>query len=339
MEDKRTRPDDWLGDITCDIGLRQHLDAEIKASSETHVSSSKIPSWYPSDLGYDLFSRFLKRKGADAIEFDERTLRKFEIGKLWEARLHQAIDSRIRKQEGGILEIDLHPDANNIAFTKRVENNELNLRGFYDRLLLVKHQDEWLVVVYEIKTVNSQMFHHQKREGSQRKGNRMQLMFYIERLMAPENWQKLLANAWLRYKIIPSRIVGVLTQVSKDDGAMWERTYEFEPELFAEIVQEISTLNQHWETNTLPAKPTLILMEGGVAKVNSEVLYSNFIHYMIGDNYVEILDEAKKLASSHAYYRKKNPLKVGEVERRINLFNDNYAKFQPKRLQAVLQRT
>lgn len=336
MQDERDNPNDWLDDISCDIGLRQHLDAEIRVANENFKSSSKVPSWYPSDLGYNLFNRFIKRKGAQAIEFDERTLRKFEIGKLWENRLHQAIDARIARGEGNIKEIDLHPEVPGNG-AKRVENNDLALRGYYDRLLLVKNGEEWLVVVYEVKTVNSAMFHHQRREGAQPKGNRMQLMFYMERLATPEYWAKLVKTAQERYGITPTKLVGVLTQVAKDDGSMWERTYEFDPELFSEIEKEIITLNKHWEENTLPPKPDILVIENGIAKVSFEVAYSNYIHYMIGDNYVQILDDARKLATSHGYYRKKNPTKIGEVERKIAAFNANYQAFKPQRLSLLLE--
>lgn len=341
MEDERERPNDWVNDVSCKLGLQKYLDADIRAENEKYVRSTKVPSWYPSDLGYSLFGRFIKRKGAEAIAFDARTLRKFEIGKLWENRLHKALDARIAIDTENIKEIDLHPEAQPASMMKRVENNDLELRGYYDRLLLVRQEingySEWLVVVYEVKTVNSQMFHHQKREGSQPKGNRMQLMFYMERLSTPEYWSKLVKTAQELYGITPLKCVGVLTQISKDDGAMWERTYEFDPELFAEIEQEIKQLNEFWKTNTLPQKPPILIYENGIAKVNSDVSYSPFVHYLIGDNYVEILDQAKKLASRHTYYRTKNPLKIGEIERQIQVFNENYARFHPKRLSSLLE--
>lgn len=337
MRDERGRADDWVNDVTCDIGLRQYLDADIKHENESYVRSSKVPSWYPSDLGGSIFNRLLKRRGAEALEFDERTLRKFEIGKLWEARLHRALDACIARENRNIKEIDLHPEATLEAFKKRVENNELELRGFYDRLLLVKIGDDWKVVVYEVKTVNSVMFHHQKREGEQPRGNRMQLMFYMERLSSPENWQKLVKIAQERYQIAPNGILGVLTQVSKDDGAMWERTYEFDPELFAEIKKEIDTLNEHWKAGTFPPKPLIIVKENGSYKVNFEVAYSPFAHYLIGDNYATVLMDAKKVAARYSYYKTKNPLKLGEVERQIQTFNENYGKFYPERLSLLLE--
>ncbi len=323
-EDERTDPNAWLEEITCDLGLRQHLDAEIEKENAEFKKSAN-PSWYPSDLGKDLFIRFIKRKGTyEPIPFDKRTLRKFEIGKLWEARLHQVIDKRIARGEGNIKEIDLHPDASFEAFKKRVEDNTLELRGYYDRLLLVKPKldvDEWWVVVYEIKSVASMSFHKQKKEGEQPKGNRMQMMFYLKRMRDEDYWKKLVATSQAKYGITPTKIVGVLSQISKDDGSMWERTYEFDPVMYAEIETEIKTLNEYWKADKLPPKPDLIVIEEGVAKVNWEVSYSNYVHHILGSNYAALLKKAEQLTRRHYYYRSKAPSKVGVVEREILDFN------------------
>lgn len=323
LEDERKDPNEWLEEITCDLGLRQHLDAEIKrAESEYHKSAN--PSWYPSDLGKDLFVRFIKRKGYDSLPMNPRTLRKFEIGKLWEARLHQVIDARIARGEGNIKEIDLHPEATNEAFKKRVEDNELELRGYYDRLLLVKpnmFSDEWWVVVYEIKSVASTSFHKQKKEGEQPLGNRMQMMFYLKRMSDEDYWNKIVGNCQKLYGITPTKIVGVLSQVSKDDGSMWERTYELDKDMYSRIEREIRALNEFWKKGELPPKPDLIIFEDGVAKVNWEISYSNFVHHIIGRNYASVLLKATQLTRRHTYYRTKAPSKVAEVVKEIEEFN------------------
>lgn len=324
LVDERKDPNEWLEEITCDLGLRQHLDAEIERANADYKKSSS-PSWYPSDLGKDLFTRFIKRKGTyDSLPFDKRTLRKFEIGKLWEARLHQVIDARIARGEGNIKEIDLHPDATFEAFKKRVENNQLELRGYYDRLLLVKvNENDWILVVYEIKSVASTSFHKQKKEGSQPKGNIMQMMFYLGAMRLPMYWNKLVKTSQDVHGITPTKIVGVLSQVSKDDGSMWERTYEFDPALHAEIENEIKVLNEYWQQDKLPPKPPLIIVEEGIARVNWEVSYSNYVHHILGKNYVAVLDQADKMVRRHYYYRKNAPSKVGMVEEEIKALNES----------------
>ena len=321
VEDEREDPNAWLENITCDLGLRQHLDAEIERANNDFKKSAN-PSWYPSDLGKDLFIRFIKRKGYEALPFDKRTLRKFEIGKLWELRLHQVIDARIARGEGNIKEIDLNPDATFEPFKKRVENNNLELRGYYDRLLLVKvNATDWWLVVYEIKSVASMSFHKQKLEGEQPIGNRKQMMFYLERLMTPEYWNKMVATCQAKHNITPVKIVGVLSQISKDDGSMWERTYEFDPVMYAEIEKEILTLNEFWKSGTPPPKPDLVVVENGIAKVNWEVSYSNYIHHILGLDYMDKLKRAKQLVAQHAYRRKNTPSMVASIEEKIHEFN------------------
>lgn len=322
LEDERKDPNDWLEQISCDLGLRQHLDAELKRA-ESEYKKSANPSWYPSDLGKDLFIRFIKRKGYDSIPMDARTLRKFEIGKLWEARLHQIIDARIQRGEGNIKEVDLNPEATFEAYKKRVEDNELELRGYYDRLLLVNDlQLGWIIVVYEVKSVSSRLFHHQKLDGQQPLGNRMQMMFYLKQIFVnQDNWNKLVKYCQDKYGITPSKAVGVLSQVSKDDGSMWERTYEFDPQLYAKIEEEIRTLNEYWKADKLPPKPDLIVIEEGVAKVNWEVSYSNYVHHILGKDYVAKLKRAEQLVRQHAYRRKTSPSKVAGVELDIQEFN------------------
>lgn len=321
---ERKDPNAWLEEITCDLGLRQHLDAEI-AKANAEYKKSGTPSWYPSDLGKELFIRYIKRKGYSSLPFDKRTLRKFEIGKLWEARLHQVIDARILRGEGNIKEIDLHPDATLEPFKKRIEDNTLELRGYYDRLLLVKpNENEWWIAVYEIKSVASTSFHKQKKEGAQPMGNIMQMMFYLKRLRDEDYWNKMVNTCQNRYGITPTKIVGVLSQVSKDDGSMWERTYEFDPEIYAKIEGEIKTLNEYWKANQLPPRPDTILIEDGIARVNWEVSYSNYVHHILGNNYAEVLKVAEQLTRRHYYYRKKSPSKVGIVEKQIEEFNAKY---------------
>lgn len=310
-EDERQDPNEWLDHISCDLGLRRILDEQI-AIDNLDFKRSANPSWYPSDLGKDLYTRYIKRKGYDALALSQRTLRKFEIGKLWEARLHRVIDAKIARGDPGILEIDLNPDAEIEAFKKRVENNELGLRGFYDRMLLVNDPSRgWIIVVYEIKSVASRTFHYQRKLGEQPRGNRMQLMFYLERILQQDNWSKLVAWCREKHGISPAGAVGVLSQVSKDDGSMWERTYEFDPALYGEIVGEIEALNGYWERGELPPKPPLIIIEGGSARVNWEVTFSPYVHHILGPGYVGVIEAAERLVRQHAYQKKKALLTAG----------------------------
>lgn len=318
---ERKDPTSWMEKVSCDIGLRQMVDAFIAKQQEEFVHSG-TPSWYPSDLGKDLFIRFIKRKGYEAIPFDARTLRKFEFGKMWELKIHQAVDWFLTAFPDDWKEIDLCPEATYPAMRKRVINDKLELRGYYDRLLL--HRDPkigWIIIVFEVKSIASRSFHHQKIEGEQPLGNRMQLMFYLERIQAPENWEKIKRICQEKYGIVPVKATGVLSQASKDDGAMWERTYDFDPVLYGEIEKEIATLNEYWKTDKLPPKPDLLVFEEGAVKVNWEISYSNYVHHILGQDYAKILLKAEQLVNRHRYYRTKNPSKVGVVEKEILDFN------------------
>jgi len=316
-------PNAWLDEISCDLGLRQHLDFEIEKANAEYVKS-KNPSWYPSDLGKDLFIRFIKRKGYDALPFDKRTMRKFEIGKLWEARLHEVLDARISRGEGNIKEIDFHPDQP-APFNKRMAREDLELRGYYDRMLLVNDEKlGWLVVVYEVKSVSSVLFHKQKKDGMQPKGNRMQMMFYLKEIQ--NDWARVVEIAQKMHGITPVKAVGVLSQVSKDDGSMWERTYEFDPVLYKEIEDELILLNDYWKKDILPPKPILLIFEDGVPKLNWEISYSNYVHHILGKDYASIIDKAEKLVNRYKYYKKNAPSKVGIVEKEITDFNESLDK-------------
>lgn len=316
----------WLDTISCDLGLRQHLDAELdERENEYDFKATAGEWWRASDLGKDLYIRFLKRKGYESLPFDQRTMRKFEIGKLWEEKLHEAIDARIVKNKGNIKDIDLNPDGKLESERKNVVDTALNLRGHYDRLLLVKvNSTDWCLVVYEIKTVASAMFHRQKKEGLQPIHNIKQMMFYLERLQSKENFDKLTKIAQDRYDITPTKVVGVLSQVSKDDASMWEKVYEFNDKIYSEIKTEIETLNQYWQKDEMPPKPDLIVLRDGIAKLNWEITYSNFVHHILGDKYADIIKNAEQMVRSHYYYKKNNPVKLPEMEKKIAEFNHRF---------------
>jgi hypothetical protein len=91
--------------------------------------------------------------------------------------------------------------------------------------------------------------------------------------------------------------------------------------MYAEIENEIKTLNEYWKKGEAPPKPDLIIIEEGVAKVNWEVSYSNYVHHILGRDYVAILKKAEQLARRHYYYRTKTPSKVVEVVKEIEEFN------------------
>ena len=329
MEEKRKDQNDWMEGLTCNLGLRQHLDAIIAEDNKDYVSSSKIPSWYPADLGGDMFLRYVKRKKYDSIPLNPRTLRKFEIGKIWEKRIHEAVCKSIEKNLTGkdFKIIDLHPEVAP-PFEKRVEWREINLNGFYDKLLLVNiPKIGWIALVIEVKSVNSMMFHKQKREGHQPIRNIKQLMFYLGRMKTHKPyWDKLCENAKRMFGI--EKLVdiwGVLSQVSKDDGSMWERTYKYDKVLYNEIVEEIRELNYYWDNNIIPPKTSdVIIIEDGKAKLNWDISYSNYIHHYLGENYDRVLEEAQRLVNRHAYFKKNSLLKVGGVEVEIKQLNEQY---------------
>lgn len=173
--------------------------------------------WHPSALGSCLTGAYLIRKGIAEKKFDDRTLRVFNVGRMFEDWLStllikQDVDFRTQIGLGGKIENEtLVPS----------EKKESEIAGYAD--LMING------VVYEIKSKHSRglqytpNYHH-----------KLQLWTYLKCLGKPE---------------------GRLLYLSKDDLRVKEYSVFLNDEgLEAEVVRELKVLNEAWKQG-LPPQP------------------------------------------------------------------------------------
>jgi len=119
----------------------------------------EIKSWHASRLGNCLTATYLMRKGVAKQDFDERVLRVFAAGKMFEDWLvgllkkeNEKLETQVRVEWGG-------------------------LSGYADLMI----ND----LVYEIKTMNSRGFWHMEKTGA-KEHHVMQLWAYLNGLKKKE---------------------------------------------------------------------------------------------------------------------------------------------------------
>ena len=119
-------------------------------------------SWYASALGGCLTGAYLVRKGIAKKEFDDRTLRVFAAGRMFEEWLIKLIAEKEEKFETQV----------------RIEWPEMNLTGYAD--LVING------LVYEIKTINSWGFKYLEKGGAKEQ-HKMQTWVYLKCLGKKES--------------------------------------------------------------------------------------------------------------------------------------------------------
>jgi hypothetical protein len=137
-------------------------------------------SWHSSALGSCLTGAYLVRKGLAKKEFDERTLRVFKVGNMFEEWLVNLIGQQTDKFETQV----------------RCEWPEMDLTGYAD--LTING------LVYEIKTINSMGFKYLKEDAKEQ--HKMQLWTYLKCLGKKEGRILYLEKDCLRVKEFPLTI-------------------------------------------------------------------------------------------------------------------------------------
>ena len=180
----------------------------------------KVKSWNASKLGSCLTGVYLKRLGIKPdVEFDNRTLRVFSSGKIFEDWVIELIDNR----PGLIFEV--------FERQVRVEIPEFDLTGYAD---LVIHNDK--DYVYEIKSKHSFGFKYLDKEGANRQ-HQMQVWAYLKGLSIEE---------------------GRIFYVSKDDLRVRDFLVELKnEELASAVLNELSILNNAWQEKIAPPVPSV----------------------------------------------------------------------------------
>lgn len=176
----------------------------------------EIKSWHASRLGSCLTGLYLERLGVKPDdEFDNRTLRVFSAGKIFEDWVVGLVENNGVKIEKQV----------------RIELPQYDLTGYAD--FVVENENEKLV--YEVKSKHSNAFWYmeKKGEGANRQ-HEMQLWCYLKALNIPD---------------------GRIIYLSKDDLAILEYQVKLNDEKLAgEVLAELKILNEAWKQK-LPPEP------------------------------------------------------------------------------------
>jgi hypothetical protein len=190
------------------IPIQEIINKKILQAREER--NKPIESWHCSKLGSCLRGVYFERLGIKPDkEFDGRTLRVFDVGKMFE----NWVMGLITDQVGVKFDTQV-----------RVEDKKLNVSGLAD--LVLDYQKE--KKVYELKTKHSRAFWYmvEKGEGANRH-HQYQLWLYLKLLKIKE---------------------GSIIYISKDDLTMAEFPVLLsDKKIEAEVMNELDLLNRAWK--------------------------------------------------------------------------------------------
>jgi hypothetical protein len=208
-------------------------------------------SWWPTDCGKCLSGVYYSRLGAKPdSEFDDRTLRVFSVGRVFEEWVTNLISN---KPEVSVLS------------QVRVTLPDHDLTGYIDVVVQVDDRQ----VPYEFKTVHSRKFWHMTQRGQADDQHRMQLWWYLKFLNVPE---------------------GRLVYISKDDLAIQEYPVFLNDEnLSKQAIADIAKLMVAWKTKKAPEPASLFVKSfdkkknKDVYKLNWQADYCRYHSHCLGD--------------------------------------------------------
>lgn len=179
-----------------------------------------IKSWHCSKLGCCLRGVYFERLGVNPDkEFDERTLRVFDVGKM----LEDWIINLIKDQEGVKIETQV-----------AVSDKKLDLSGLADLVLEYDNTKK----VYEIKSKHSRSFWYMVGKGE---GANLQHKYQL----------------WLYMKLLKIK-EGSIIYISKDDLSIVEFPILLsDKKIEAEVMNELDLLNRAWKKKDPSILPLL----------------------------------------------------------------------------------
>jgi len=195
------------------FSIQKLISDKLRANQENR----EIKNWHASGLGTCMTGRYLARLGVKPDqEFDDRTLRVFSVGNLfedWIVNLLKGINSVQVETQG------------------RVESKELDISGRYD----LKITKDGKPLIYELKSKQSKAFWYMSNKGEGASPhNKMQLWLYLYLTGVEE---------------------GRLVYISKDDLSILEYPiFRDDKELKDSVLSELDILNRAWEAK-LPPNP------------------------------------------------------------------------------------
>ena len=196
------------------FSIQELINKKINVGRE----KKEITSWYSSGLGSCMRGRYLERLGNEPDKvFDDRILRIFSVGKLFE----DWIVDLVKSIEGIQVETQ-----------GRVEDKKLGVSGYWD----MKVTKDGKSLLYEIKSKHSKAFWYmdKQNEGANEQ-HKLQLWPYL----------------WLT-GIEEGRIL----YASKDDLAILEYpVYRNDEKLRKAVFDELALLNKAWQEKNLEILP------------------------------------------------------------------------------------
>jgi hypothetical protein len=195
------------------INIQELINAKLAEANDD--KEREIKHWHPSKLGQCLRGVYLERLGVKPdYNFDERMLRVFDVGHLFE----NWVVELIKDSKGYKFETQL-----------RVEDKALDVAGYAD-LLIKKGREKTL---YEIKSKHSRSFWYMNNKGEgANQHHRMQL--------------------WLYLKLLGIKS-GAILYLSKDDLSFLEYPILLDDKkLEKKVMEELGILNKCWKDKILP---------------------------------------------------------------------------------------
>lgn len=192
------------------INVQELINDSVKREDK----HQPVMHWRASRLGQCLKGVYLERLGKEPDQgFDERTLRVFKVGKMFEDWVIKKITDGMPKEDWDsqivcdlpYLDASGHPD-----------------------LIFPKEK-----IIYELKTVHSKKFWYMTKDGSPDEHYSMQLMFYLLATGYPEGRLLYVSKddlAIAEYKILADN-----------------------QELKDKVINELKILNDAWKTKVAPA--------------------------------------------------------------------------------------
>lgn len=239
---------------------------------------------YASELGGSMIDRYLKMTGEQQTNPpNERSLRKFQAGNLWEwvigfilkrAGLLQQRQSRITHQYPGCCEVSGKLDF--IAGGKPdwdIALNEVEVLDLPERVYMMcvdiinQLKSTWSEplpeIVLEIKSQGSFVYEKIERTGQANPNHELQLFHYLKALNMPE---------------------GHVVYVCRDDCRMTETFVHNPSEIEAAYRKDIETISGYYLAKQMPPKEKHILFDErtGTFQKNWKVEYSPYLTKIYG---------------------------------------------------------
>ncbi len=239
---------------------------------------------YASELGGSMIDRYLKMTGVQQTNPpNERSLRKFQAGNLWEwvigfilkrAGILQQRQSRITHQYDNMLEVSGKLDF--IAGGKPdwdIAKNEVEVLDLPERLfdmcvsIITQLQNTWSEalpeIILELKSQGSFVYEKTEKTGKANPNHELQIFHYLKALKMPE---------------------GHIVYVCREDCRMTE-TFVYNPsEIELLYKQDIETITGYYNAKQMPPKEKHILFDErvGTFSKNWKVEYSPYLTKIYG---------------------------------------------------------